>query len=178
MKDFQKGSVLIWVLIIVIVIAGGLYIYSRGKNSTVSNSAATAIVQLGGGYSKDNSAVYFAPDSLSTPKQIQGADLSSFNVFDASNSLAKDNQHMYSFGELLVDADYKTFVAVGTQTGFYKDATHVWIMGGKGELALIPGADAKTFVVTGQNSGAKDANHTYSFDAKGYLYIDNKPTGL
>jgi hypothetical protein len=63
-------------------------------------------------------------------------------------------------------------------SGFYKDSSHVWQMGGNGKLSLISGADASTFVlVTGDPLvTARDKDHTYGFDTKGYLVVDGKST--
>ncbi len=54
---------------------------------------------------------------------------------------------------------------------FGVDATHAYFYGGTGAPQIIAGADPATFVSTGDHS-AKDARHTYSTDAKGYLVID------
>ena len=61
---------------------------------------------------------------------------------------------------------------------FAVDDEHVYVYGaaGKGTSVLMPKADVKTFVSTGSTS-AKDANHTYDLDAKGYLLVDGKFVG-
>lgn len=56
---------------------------------------------------------------------------------------------------------------------FGVDAEYAYVYGGigKGDPVVIKGADAKTFVAVGDYD-AKDMNHTYALDPKGYLTID------
>ncbi|MDB5260680.1 MAG: hypothetical protein JWN37_911 [Candidatus Nomurabacteria bacterium] len=80
-------------------------------------------------------------------------------------------------------AYFKEKSSSSVNTGFQKinelfatDNNHVYILGPKeGARTVLQEADLKTFISTGKFS-AKDANHTYGTDAKGYLEIDGVST--
>ena len=50
-------------------------------------------------------------------------DLPTFKV--ESSTIAKDKDHVYYFGNLIPDADPKTFEAIG-KSGYYRDKSHIW----------------------------------------------------
>lgn len=159
--------ILILIIIGLVVLGGGTYFVTHQNQTPVQEGVVTAM-DLGGGYSKEGNIIYFGGNS--SPKVSVSADPTTFVVLDKDNYLARDRQHIFSFGEVLAGADVNTFTTVGGP--YWKDSSHVWSIGGKGVLAEISGADARTFAYVGLPADAKDANHTYGFDPKGYLKID------
>jgi len=62
---------------------------------------------------------------------------------------------------------------------FGVDATHVYVFGGIGKSTtptLLEDVDMSTFVSTGDYT-AKDKNHTYGLNSRGYLVIDGRAEG-
>ncbi len=129
---------------------------------------------LGSGYGRDVSHIFYGnTGTFGSGKGniIPEADLTSFIV--VADNYGKDNAHIFSIGKVLSGADVNTFARVGEST-YFKDKSHVWYRGdGPGGLTFIPEADSTTFVLTDSYGygGAKDANHTYGFSAKGFFYV-------
>jgi hypothetical protein len=78
-------------------------------------------------YAKDSKNVFsdFSIHFSSNGSWIPGADTDSFKVLttkeDAASIYAKDNSHIYAWGEIL-DTDYNSFIVTGTSTA--EDVTH------------------------------------------------------
>jgi len=129
---------------------------------------------LGSGYGRDVSHVFYGNTGTfgsGKGNVISDADLTSFMV--VADNYGKDNAHIFSLGKVLSSADVNTFARIG-ESAYFKDKSHVWYRGdGPGGLTLIPEADSTTFVLTDSSGygGAKDANHTYGFSAKGFFYV-------
>ncbi len=140
-----------------------------GENRAIVQGAdPSTFVALGLGYGKDSNNVYWS-SYYHNSAIVQGADVKTFEV---ASTYAKDANHIYDIGTVLTNADVTSFHRVGNSI-FYADKSHIWTTGeiGTGAMSIIQGADPNTFVLTGTDT-AKDANHTYSFDAKGYLLVD------
>lgn len=167
---------LLKLLVCLLPIALGAYLYSQGKyaaalgvlsilvltgiiffpqinglsknfGDTPKGSDAATLIQFPHtSYSKD-SVHAFWQDVI-----ISEADSATFEVIDSSR-YAKDKNHVYFSGKVLTN-DPSTFETVGIY-GYAKDTGHVWYFG-----MLVPGADPATFIVTDDGRG-KDKNHTY-----------------
>lgn len=176
MENSKRRVVCVWFFIIVLILGSGAYYYTRDNFS---------FIDLGGGYSKDNSNVYFSftagtPTGTQIFKNIiQGANLKTFEVINTHFNVAKDNERVYNYNQILSDADVNTFQELKSENAtFFKDKSHVWNpYTGPGNLELMKEADAGTFTLTPiQSDGvlAYDAGHRYAIGAKGFLVIMQK----
>lgn len=92
------------------------------------------------------------------------------------NFCRKNTKSVYSEGHLMVGADPGTFVVLGANGNYGKDANNVyWIIEGEEgpEAHTVVGADPKTFQVLSEDEMyAKDAHNVYW---AGYLIVGADP---
>ncbi len=127
---------------------------------TILSAAKTA------GYTRDTTGIYIM-DLNGRAGKVTGADLNSFEVNIAWPIYARDNAHVYIYGEIISAADPKTFVAMcgfeiqlESFCAYGKDSKHVYAY-----AQVIPDADPATFVSLKSNNEANKNNSKMWIDS-------------
>ena len=113
-------------------------------------------------WAKDMSHVYYGDRHLykTNVKIVDGADSETFEVSQMYEQYTKDATHVYFSGlPQKVVADVTTFVALNNN--YAKDGAHVYAAADDFSIAIVKGADPKTFETTDDYHSGKDATHSY-----------------
>ena len=111
------------------------------------------------GYTRDASGIYTLGLNGRGPK-VAGADVNSFEVNTAWPIYARDNSHVYVYGEIIAGADSNTFVALCGYSmqleafcAYGKDSKRVYAY-----TQVVPNADPATFVSLSSNNDTNKNN--------------------
>ncbi len=169
-RGFIGTGVLIAILVGLIVVGGGVYYVMHKQSPSPTSSTRTGGFQALGlgqaigdaadsaGYTRDATSIYTLGLNDSGSK-VAGADANTFEVNTAWPIYARDNTHVYVYGEIIPSADPGTFVALcgyamqmDAFCAYGKDVKHVYAY-----TQIVPNADPSTFVSLVSNN---DTNKT------------------
>jgi len=116
-------------------------------------------------YFKDSQGIYFNKEISSThslPQLINDVDKNSFEILEFP-LMAKDKNHIYYEGNVLEEAEVKTFKLLGFSNsndwlGYSKDKNTVFYYG-----KVVDGVDVKSFAVRGNRAFDKDFEFAGTF---------------
>ncbi len=132
-------------------------------------------------YAKDKNRVFYGGGRLFHTEALPATFvvLPSGEPPDPNVAFSKDQNHVYTWAGIVVDADPASFVVIGTvpyapefgNSGpvYAKDKSHVFVSDGRTLARVIPGADLSSFVISPYS-----ATSTYDAEDSNHFYLDGR----